>query len=560
MADLPGQTGAKPRLPASPELTLADIAVLLSAGSVLAVLFKWPLLRHLTDGAPQSAGDPMLISWQIAWSGHALLHAPLHWFDSNTFWPLRRSLAFSDAFIGLAPFAAFGSGPHAALLRYNVAFLGAYATAFMAAALLARELTASRSASLLAGAAFAYAPWRLYQDLHLQIVLSGAIPLCLFLLVRGYRRLSPRLVVAGYVAALWQVSVTFSLGIQLLYLLVAGLLLWAVLWLRRGRRPVDPRLLRASIIGVGALLGGTAVLALEYLALQHAEPVLVRQLSEVAFYSPPPRGLLVAPEYSWLWGDRTHLLRGTLVDASEQALFPGVTVVVLAGLALWCRPRSAAWPTLLRVGLGCAVVTCTALSLGTTLGPLSPYLLLRQLPGWVGVRTPGRITTLTSLALALLGARGAQIASRRFSPRGRAITCVGLTALVLLEGAGRLDVQPVPMPPTGYTAGPQPQLYLPTDEVVDRTQMLWSTDGFPDVMNGGAVTPPYLSLLRATIASFPDPASVAFLRGMGVRTVVVDRALAMGTAWRRAADAPVSGLPLRREDHGSFVRFILTET
>ena len=55
-------------------------------------------------------GDPVRTAWQIAWVGHAMLHDPLHLFDSNAFYPHPLSLAFSDSLLGYGPAAFFGSG------------------------------------------------------------------------------------------------------------------------------------------------------------------------------------------------------------------------------------------------------------------------------------------------------------------------------------------------------------------------------------------------------------------------------------------------------------------
>ena len=56
----------------------------------------------------------------------------------------------------------------------------AYALCFAGAWLLARELGAGRAGAAVAGAAFAYAPWRLEQEGHLHIISSGGIALALF--------------------------------------------------------------------------------------------------------------------------------------------------------------------------------------------------------------------------------------------------------------------------------------------------------------------------------------------------------------------------------------------
>src|SRR3954463_2153064 len=195
----------------------------------------WPLPLHIGSDVPRDLGDPLPQEWQIAWDGHALLHQPLDWWQANIFWPLPNSLAFSDALAGYAPFAIFGSGPTAAIARYDVLFLFAYALAFFGAYLLARELGAGRAGAFVAGAAFAYAPWRLEQDGHLHVLSSGGIPLALALLVRGYRHGSARWVVAGWLVAAWQVSLGFTLGLQLAYLL-ALLFVGSAVWAWRGGR------------------------------------------------------------------------------------------------------------------------------------------------------------------------------------------------------------------------------------------------------------------------------------------------------------------------------------
>ena len=45
------------------------------------------------------------------------------------------------------------------------------------------------------------------------------MPLALFLLLRGYRRGSRGLVLAGWLVSAWQVSLGFTLGLQYCYLL-----------------------------------------------------------------------------------------------------------------------------------------------------------------------------------------------------------------------------------------------------------------------------------------------------------------------------------------------------
>src|SRR3954451_21806984 len=220
------------------------LAALAAVG--LALAMHWPLPLHIGRDVPRDLGDPLPQAWQVAWDGHALAHQPLDFFQANVFWPLKNSLAFSDALVGYAPAGVIGSGPHAAIARYDLLFLFAYALAFLGAYLLARELGAGRVGGAVAGAAFAYAPWRLEQDGHLHVISSGGIPLALFLLVRGYRRGSPRTVLAGWLVAAWQLSLGFTLGLQFAYLLLllgAGALAF-------GWRPPRPTLLATAVGGI----------------------------------------------------------------------------------------------------------------------------------------------------------------------------------------------------------------------------------------------------------------------------------------------------------------------
>ena len=91
-----------------------------------------------------------------------------------------------------------------------------------------------------AGAAFAFAPFRLEQDGHMQVISSGGIPLAFALGLRGYRLRRPAWVIAGWAVAAWQLSVGLTLGLPLAYLLA---------WSADRRDRLAARGVRASIAG-----------------------------------------------------------------------------------------------------------------------------------------------------------------------------------------------------------------------------------------------------------------------------------------------------------------------
>jgi hypothetical protein len=559
----------RPRAP-----TFASPALAALLATVLALGMTWPLVLHLGSNITQDLGDPLFESWQVAWMGHALLHHPLNLFQANRFWPQHDSLAFTDVMLGYAPAGVVAEqGPHAALVVHNLLFIFAYALAFLGAHLLAVELGAGRFGGIVAGAAFAYAPWRLSQNGHLQVISSGAIPLSLFLLLRGYRRGSGRTVLAGWLVATWQITLGFTLGVQFTYLLFVLALAVAALWLRRARPPVTRPVLGASVAGVCLFALVLALQARPFLRVIHDHPEAKRKTVGVAFYSPPPRGFLAAPPESFLWSGPTAHERNSLRSDVEQTMFPGVAVLVLAvlGLASSCyRPG-------IRVWLAIGTVLCGVLSVGlyssypnVSKGGFTLYRLFYDLaPGWNAIRTPGRLNTLTSLGLALLAGAGLglivrylrslSIVRQEVAAGAAFATTAALTGVVLLEGFGPIPHPRVPPVPRGQLGAPAPQLHLPSDDSHDDGYYsYWSIAGFPKLVNGAAsFNPTALAQLRQAVTGFPDPSSVGYLRRLGVRTVVLHPDFAVGTPWQGAAKRPTAGLPLRREDKDGVILYHL---
>jgi hypothetical protein len=544
-------------------LTGRELLGCAALGVLLAVALHWPLALHLGDRIAQDLGDPLVQAWQVAWDGHALAHQPLRFFQANQFWPLPDSLAFSDALVGYAPAGLIGSGVHAAVARYDVLFLLAYALCFAGAWLLARELGAGRVGAVAAGAAFAFAPWRLEQEGHLHVISSGGIALALFGLVRGYRRQSAPTILAGWLVATWQFSLGFSLGLPLIYLLGLGTIATLGVWWQRGRPRQPRRVLLATAAGMLCFAVVAVALARPYLRVLDTHPEARRSAVTVAIYSPPPRAFLAASGDSRVWSAATRPVRNSLNVVPEKTLFPGLAILALA-FAGW---RFGVFERRLRTGLAAATVAVAILSLGFQLGAgswLFPYRLLYELlPGWQGIRVPARLHTFTTLLLALLAAAGAQAlyarARGRWGAGAAAAVAAVLVIAILAEGWGFADHPSVPPATPGFSRAPQPALHLPMDPPGNRRYVLWSTDGFPKLVNGRAgFYPRQFRAVQQGTARFPDARSAAFLRKLGVRSVTVHLDRARGTALaRRASSGSLRGLDLERHPRGRVVLFLL---
>lgn len=539
---------------------MREIAFVCAGAVLLAIVVHWPLPLHLAGSFPRDLGDPIVQAWQVAWGGHALIHQPLEFFQANQYWPLKDTLAFSDALIGYAPTGVIGSGVEAATIRYNLLFLFAYALAFAGAYFLARELKLSPAAAAVAGAAYAYAPWRLEQDGHLHVISSGGIPLTLFLLVRGYRRGSVKTIIAGWIVAAWQVSLGFTLGLQLGYLLAfLGVLVGIALW-RGGREKLPPhRVLAATAVGGLILLATAVTLALPYQRVLSEHPEAERSLERVAGGSGPLWSYLSAPENNVLWGGATESIREThLTSIAEQTLFPGLVIIVLVLVGL----TAPVFSKRLRIGLGAGALLLVLLSLGVRSGGLGQYLPYRALfefaPGWQGVRTPGRLNTLTSLIFALLAAAGAAALMARFSRRGVFATGGVLVALICFEFLGDVLPDAPPEPAGAKSAIAAPQLHLPITIAANRRYVYWSTNGFPKIVNGRAsIDPTSFTKLTTEVSGFPDKRSVAALKALGVRSVVLHPYLLVGTRWWDSASKPIDGLGISRRVQDDLVIYDL---
>ena len=108
--------------------------------------------------------------------------------------------------------------------------------------------------------------------------------------------------VAGSLVAAWQLSIGFTLGLPLAYLLAAGALIAAIVWWRRGRPRLDRGLAIATV--AGAILFAVAGFALSrpYTEVADSHSGARRTPSTVEAYSGPPWIFLVAPEENLVWG------------------------------------------------------------------------------------------------------------------------------------------------------------------------------------------------------------------------------------------------------------------
>jgi hypothetical protein len=535
------------------------------AAVAIAVAMTWPALRRPASTLPGDLGDPALVTYLLGWGGHALRTDPAHVWDTNAFYPDRNTLAYSDSLLGYAPFGLVGDGPAAALVRYNVLFVLVAALAFTGAYALARQLGSRWQGAALAGAAFAYAPWRISQVGHLHVLSTGGIALALAMLARGHGfslrdgcsrdRVRPGWAVAGWATACWQLVIGFGVGLPFVYVLLVICAASLVGWLLTGRPRLPRRLVVADGLGGIAFAAVGALMAMPYLRVVEDHPYARRGLFDVETFSPPFRGFFLAPADSVVWGAAHASGRTSLAWPPEMVLFPGLVLLVLGSMGLLVSP----WRGRYRLLLACGGLVALVLGTGTQ-GPWDgryTYLpLLEHLPGWDGLRTPGRLVLWLTLALCLLaaGAVTSFLDSRPTRLVGLALVLPAVA--VLAEGLSTSPHVPVPPRPAVLEQVRGPMIVLPSDFARDALVMVWNTDRYVPMVNGSSgVAPLTQQKTREVMQRFPDADSVTRLQDEGIRTVVVFPDQLNGTAYQGVLTRPIGTLPVHRERTGDAVVF-----
>ena len=419
-----------------------EAMLVLGAYAALTIVLTYPLVRRLAAHLPNDLGDPVLNAWILAWDASRIRAGFRGIWDAPAFFPYRHTLAYSENLIGVAIFTAplqwIAGNP---VLCYNAAFLGSFLLAGGGMYLLARELTGRRDAAFLAGLVFAFTPYRIAHLAHLQMLMSGWMPLSLWALHRYLASWQWRhLWIAGACFVLQSLSNGYFMYFAALPLTVVGI---AGLW--RSRPPLKRTLIHVGVVVV-AMLAVLAPVASAYYAVRGTQG-LRRSLYEIAFYSADLGDYFRAHHNIWLW-------RNLGTGWGEHELFPGVVGLALAGGLLLKRRVDAASSGDRTRNVLPIYVAIAAVAVVLTLGPepkawghrlpfAGPYRwLLFVVPGLDGLRGVARLNTVVILSLAVFAAFGAVRLLDRLSARMRVVAIgVALLAAVVESWAG-----PIPTP------------------------------------------------------------------------------------------------------------------
>ena len=298
----------------------------------IAVAFTWPLAAGLTRDIPWDLGDSLLNAWILAWDADRLLRflagdvgAMRNFWNANIFYPEPLTLAYSEHLFAQAVqifpvYALTGN----VILSYNLLFLSTFALSGLGMFLFVREITGSSRAGLAAGLIYAFAPYRLPQFSHLQVISSQWMPFVLFGLRRYFatRRIRP-LIGAG--AAL--VAQNLSNGYFLLFF-APFVLAYALFEIATRNLWRDARVWGALSATAVVVATVTLPFLFPYLELRRLG-FGPRTLTEVKAFSADVYSYWTSPGESHLWGS---IIRA--YPKPEGDLFPTLSVLLLAAVGV----------------------------------------------------------------------------------------------------------------------------------------------------------------------------------------------------------------------------------
>src|SRR5688572_8915385 len=165
--------------------------------TVITAILGRHVLAQLGTTIANDPGDPLLTAAILHWNASHLPWSDA-WWQFPIYHPTRDTLVFSEHLLGLSPIAspiAWITG--SPLAAYNLTTLLMFPLCGTAMYALVRALTGSAAAAFLAGLAYAFAPYRISNLPHIQMLASFWAPLALL----GLHRFVAPAVAAGSVRA-----------------------------------------------------------------------------------------------------------------------------------------------------------------------------------------------------------------------------------------------------------------------------------------------------------------------------------------------------------------------
>lgn len=496
---------------------------------VAALLATQPLSTHVSTRLPSNA-DALVFSWTLK-SICGGLASPSEAFRGNMFYPDTASLLYTEPLVGLAiqvaPLCALNLD-HVTL--FNSTLVVVLALSALGAWFLAREITGSGSAALVAAVVFSFTSANYDSAARIQVVASQWTPFFFLFLIRFCKqgKLKDAALMGGAFAMQALSCTYFEIFLAIL------LLLSSPFWIGLAGGTVALRQ-RATGTIAAALIAAVFVLPINLAQRFHLDPVMAarpqaQQVTLSFFTDVLPTNLIYG---RFLGRDRV---------AYDALYFPGLVPLALSTLFLvgvfQHRKSERTLPPGLKPLLflgGAAFLFAFGTEVATPWGDVpGPLALFSHVPGLGQARVPSRFLMFARLSLAVMAAAGARLALGQ-SPRVSRIRASALAFVCFIEHwSVPLDTWVTPtknqLPKVYAWLATQPAQgpileFPPALQRLRREEAAWlHTAAFHRIpmANGfSSFRPAWHEFVMEAALRWPDERLLTILDEVGVRTIVV---------------------------------------
>lgn len=513
-------------------MRLRHHSVTLLLFAVSAVVLTYPLITSPSRLLEDSA-DSLLIAWELHHHAQAIPARMQEIFSSTIFYPNTETFLYTEHLLGFAPLAwpiiRLTGNP---VLAVNIIILLSFVLTGWGMTMLLRLWTRSLALAVLGAFLFTFTSFFFIQFAHLHIVTFAFFPFLFLSLFQWFRQGHALYLASATFVAVWMVASSGNYALMVLPMLAVLALVWILL---------DPSHRSRKRLASLSLFFAVLLIAIGLFYGPYTHMSMQRALREVVYYSMAFRDYLVISPHLY----RSGLL--TPPQTSERFFFIGFVfaAVLFVGSALLLRRFSTLSKTT-RNEMVCMLtlgMTAFVLSLGPLIrwsgetGLKGPYALLYLFaPGYDGLRAISRMSIFVLFALTILAARGLSTWKPTFSRRSSLVVAavvMGLSSLEILFGPSvpirfretpRLDeLSPVYTWIRDYVQS-DALIELPIGGSPFREAQYTYNSAFhgKKIVNGySGYFPETFTWAEEVMGGFPDEESVAYLRTLEVRYVVL---------------------------------------
>lgn len=346
----------------------------------ISISILYPYSIRIRDTLP-NAIDPVFYAWNLMHNYTSVTRGFTNLLNTNIFYPESNTLALSDTLFAqtllTAPIIALTHNP---VFAENLYILSTFPLSAVAMFFLCYYLTESSWASIFAGIFYAFSYPRMAQIGHMPAISSQWLPLVFLYLIRWIRERKFTHLLWLFFWFVLSITSTMYFGV---FLIPLSVIIAAFQLQKKDLRKLIRQFLLISLPAAIILV----IVLFPYIRLRVEYPGIRRSLDDAMRLSAAPKDYLTVLPTSWLADI------GFLADASERALYPTLTLLVLALLSL--RKKNISFFLL-------SIAACI-LSLGPYYDGLRLpyYYLYKMFPLFESIRVPARFSIFVILGLSV---------------------------------------------------------------------------------------------------------------------------------------------------------------